>query len=147
MVPVLSLNYDPNMAIFTDACSVQKTREHKVFCSVLIISYFAFYYTVEVTPASKLPTDVLYPNSVTCHTIWKITYLKNFFLSEVIEEIRYCVPQCAQWYTLTVGGVIMAALHSSCGHYIFILWFLLFFYLFPRLISVVTDWMSICHCQ
>jgi len=40
--------------------------------------------------------------------------------------------------------VIMAALRSRCGHYIFILWFLLsFFFLFyPRLISAVGDWMS-----
>jgi len=39
----------------------------------------------------------------------------------------------------------MAALRSrSYGHYIFALWFLLVsvFYLFPRLISAVADWMS-----
>jgi len=58
----------------------------------------------------------------------------------------------------------MAALRSRCGHYIFALWFLLssslwppygigqaiiffavvsfFFFLFPRLISAVGDWMS-----
>jgi len=33
----------------------------------------------------------------------------------------------------------------SCGHYIFVLWFLLsssIFYLCPRLISAVADWMS-----
>ena len=35
--------------------------------------------------------------------------------------------------------LIMAALHSRCGHYIFILWFLLSF--FPRLTSAVGDWM------
>jgi len=42
-------------------------------------------------------------------------------------------------------SVIMAALRSRCGHYIFALWFLSsIFYLFfiPRLISAVTDWMS-----
>jgi len=39
----------------------------------------------------------------------------------------------------------MAALRSRCGHYIFILWFLLSFFLSsfcPRLISAVGDWMS-----
>ena len=41
----------------------------------------------------------------------------------------------------------MAALRSRCGHYIFVLWFLLssFFFLlflFPRLISAVAEWMS-----
>jgi len=41
----------------------------------------------------------------------------------------------------------MAALRSRCGHYIFILWFLLsffffFFFFFPRLISAVGNWMS-----
>ena len=45
--------------------------------------------------------------------------------------------------TLNVGPLFMAALRSRsrCGHYIFILWFLLLF-LFPRLISEVGDWMS-----
>ena len=37
--------------------------------------------------------------------------------------------------------LIMAALRSRCGHYIFALWFLLLFF-FPRLISAVADWMS-----
>jgi len=39
---------------------------------------------------------------------------------------------------------IMAALRSTCGHYIFALWFLSssIFVFFPRLISVVRDWMS-----
>jgi len=36
----------------------------------------------------------------------------------------------------------MAALRSRCGHYIFVLWFLLLSSFFPRLISAVTDWMS-----
>jgi len=35
----------------------------------------------------------------------------------------------------------MATLHSRCGHYIFALWFLLPSF-FPRLISVVAEWMS-----
>jgi len=36
----------------------------------------------------------------------------------------------------------MTALCSRCGHYIFALWFLLLsFYLFPRLISAIADWM------
>ena len=34
----------------------------------------------------------------------------------------------------------MAALRSRCGHYIFVLWFLLSSFLFPRLISAVGDW-------
>ena len=42
--------------------------------------------------------------------------------------------------------VFMAALRSRCGHYIFALWFLLLsFYLFPRLVSAVADWMSVYH--
>jgi len=36
----------------------------------------------------------------------------------------------------------MAALRSRCGHYIFILWFLLSSF-FPRLISAVAHWMSL----
>ena len=38
--------------------------------------------------------------------------------------------------------LIMAALRSRCGHYIFALWFLSFFFFFPRLISAFADWMS-----
>jgi len=57
---------------------------------------------------------------------------------------------CQTGYHFTNGAcqgnvwlVIMAALRSRCGHYIFILWFLLLFSsFFPRLISAVTDWMS-----
>jgi len=35
----------------------------------------------------------------------------------------------------------MAALRSRCGHYILQLWFLYFFFFFPRLFSAVADWM------
>jgi len=40
-------------------------------------------------------------------------------------------------------GLVMAALRSRCGHYIFALWFLHYLssFLFPRLISAVADWM------
>jgi len=42
--------------------------------------------------------------------------------------------------------IIMAALRSRCGHYIFALWFLLLsssmFLFFPHLISAVAEWMS-----
>jgi len=49
-------------------------------------------------------------------------------------------------YILVV--LFMVALWNGADHYIFILWFLLsiflsFFFLFPRLISAVADWMSI----
>jgi len=37
--------------------------------------------------------------------------------------------------------IIMAALHSRCGHHIFALWFLLLSF-FPRLISAIAGWMS-----
>jgi len=36
----------------------------------------------------------------------------------------------------------MAALRSRCGHYIFVLWFLLLSSFSPRLISAAADWMS-----
>ena len=40
-------------------------------------------------------------------------------------------------------NIIMAALRSKCGHYIFALWFLSFFFFFsPRLISAAAGWMS-----
>ena len=41
-------------------------------------------------------------------------------------------------------SLFMAAPRSGCRHYIFVLWFLLLssYYLFPRLISAVADWVS-----
>jgi len=36
----------------------------------------------------------------------------------------------------------MVALWNRADHYIFALWFLSFFFFFPRLISAVADWMS-----
>ena len=44
-----------------------------------------------------------------------------------------------------IFALIMTALRSRCGHYIFALWFLSIFYLsffIPRLISAVGDWIS-----
>ena len=40
--------------------------------------------------------------------------------------------------------IFMAALRSRCGHYIFVLWFLLSIYrsFSPRLISAVAEWIS-----
>jgi len=43
-----------------------------------------------------------------------------------------------------IRSLIMAALLSRCGHYIFVLRFLSFFFI-PRLISAVADWMSAIH--
>jgi len=37
--------------------------------------------------------------------------------------------------------LVMAALRSGCGHYIFALWFLSSSFFIPRLISAVADWM------
>ena len=42
--------------------------------------------------------------------------------------------------TLGIGILVMAALRSRCGHYIFVLFLSSFF--IPRLISAVGDWMS-----
>ena len=54
--------------------------------------------------------------------------------------------------TTTAAVLFMAALRNRAGHYIFALWFLLLlflllllllsFYLFPRLISALADWIS-----
>jgi len=41
----------------------------------------------------------------------------------------------------TLAGLFMAPQRSRCGHYIFALWFLSFFFFFPRLISAVEEWM------
>jgi len=36
----------------------------------------------------------------------------------------------------------MVALSNRTDHYIFALWFISFFFFFPRIISAVADWMS-----
>jgi len=51
-----------------------------------------------------------------------------------IAITEYAVTEMALSWLL-----IMAALRSRCGHYIFVLFLLLFF---PRLVSAVGDWMS-----
>jgi len=38
--------------------------------------------------------------------------------------------------------VIMAALWNTEGHYVFVLWFLRSIFFFPRLVSIVAEWMS-----
>jgi len=43
--------------------------------------------------------------------------------------------------SVTIDCIIMAALHSRCGHYIFVLWCLSSFFI-PRLISAIAHWMS-----
>ena len=39
--------------------------------------------------------------------------------------------------------LIMVALWNRADHYIFAMWFLLLPSFFPRLISAITDWMSV----
>jgi len=43
---------------------------------------------------------------------------------------------------IVLTTLIMAALRSRCGHYYFVLWFLLSSYFFSRLFSAVAGWMS-----
>jgi len=61
-----------------------------------------------------------------------------------------CLPESQKKEVVATGNVahdvqfqliIMAAVRSRCGHYIFALWFLLsfFFFFFPRLISAVAE--------
>jgi len=57
------------------------------------------------------------------------------------------MPSCLSSAHLLIQRPIrMAALRSTCGHYIFALWFLFFFvsifFFIPRLISADADWMS-----
>jgi len=59
----------------------------------------------------------------------------NYFKSSYAVIVNYLVKKV----------VIMAAVHSRCGHYIFALRFLLLSassFFFPRLISAVAEWMS-----
>ena len=75
--------------------------------------------------------------------------LLNTLVMRLLRGGRVCVLQLNS----EAGALIMAALPSRRGHYIFALWFLLLFLLllllllllcifFPRLISAVENWMS-----
>jgi len=64
-----------------------------------------------------------------------------------VINLLFIILELLQLFTITSLNIllslilqVMAALWHRAGHYIFILWFLLFF---PRLISAVADWMSI----
>jgi len=63
---------------------------------------------------------------------------------ERLGRRRSAVGRCVVSMRSLLLLLIMAALRSRCGHYIFVLWFLLSssFFFFPRLISAVLDWMS-----
>jgi len=53
----------------------------------------------------------------------------------------YSAGRPSRWASAHI--LVMAALRSRCGHYIFALWFLSFYLsFFPHLISAATDWMS-----
>ena len=52
------------------------------------------------------------------------------------SRILYCR------YSTQYSHLVMAALRSRCGHYIFALSSIFFYLFFPRLISAATDWMS-----
>jgi len=62
-----------------------------------------------------------------------------------ICSVNYGRPAYADIIFLPCGFFFMVALCNRADHYIFILWFLLLlssFFLFPRLIAAVGDWMS-----
>jgi len=60
------------------------------------------------------------------------------------SESCYVCSMSSGLIVICESVIIMAALHSRCGYYIFALWFLLLsiYLFFPRLISAVADWMS-----
>jgi len=73
---------------------------------------------------------------------------KTKSLCFAVHVFRMHAPICMifgtlQRHTVLINTVIMTALRSRCGHYIFALWFLLLLSsFFPRLISAIADWMS-----
>ena len=64
-------------------------------------------------------------------------------MTQELQTIIICAGFLLFFLQKQVPQIIMAALHSRCGHYIFALWFLSFsLSFFPRLISAAVDWMS-----
>jgi len=66
--------------------------------------------------------------------------LKSVLFDTHIDDFLYAAPgHCVKW---SPANVIMAAPRSRCGHYIFVLWFLSFFYSSPNLSGRRLD---VCH--
>ena len=63
----------------------------------------------------------------------------QFFL-----DFGVCVFLHDRLFEYDTNSIFVVALWNRADHYIFILWFLLSssYFLFPRLISAVADWMS-----
>jgi len=81
-----------------------------------------------------------------CLTVVIVTDGKNSF-SDWAMVILPGISKIFIWCGILINSyataepVVMASLHSRCGHYIFALWFLCSSF-FPRLISAITHWMS-----
>jgi len=80
----------------------------------------------------------------TCYNLDIRDPITIIFGTSVIEKIRNQTMLC--FPTSPIYSASAPILRSRCRHYVFTLWFLLSFflpfYLFPRLITVVADWMS-----
>ena len=67
------------------------------------------------------------------HVFWFSFWL---FLPHAVNCGRFCF-----WRRQSLF-LVMVALWNRADHYIFMLWFVLLFLFFPRLISAAADWMS-----
>jgi len=68
-------------------------------------------------------------------------YINNTILNYCEHAFEFKHLSCQVRSYRYLCHLVKAALHSRCGQYIFVLWFLLSSS-FPRLISAVADWMS-----
>jgi len=64
---------------------------------------------------------------------------KSFNLKKRALRAEYCIVGIP--HNRSTSGLVIAAMLSRCGHYIFALWFLSSIFFIPRLISAVGDWM------
>jgi len=79
----------------------------------------------------------------------KTTFQKNKSRQKSSKTFDFIATSHCNYveWTPVMYCLIMAALHSRCGRYIFALRFIFLSIFFPRLISAVTDWMftSLLH--
>ena len=152
---------------------MRRTLNLPTFCTMHFCYHFILLTSVTNTTLFDPPIPPRLPHLTPKQPVCRRTYSMDFSTMTMpsLDEywrmnIMYCKNSCPTPSSSNVDSatedvtapctiadyrnfiiwLVMAALRSRCGHYIFALWFLSIFYLLsffvPRLISAAADWMS-----
>jgi len=132
--------------VSTFECRLAESNLHRfLHDSWLLLLLYLFYCSLICVYFMTMPVVVFTFSSIKLSSVTSL----NFYTKLTYDyRLSTVVPLNKNLDDATINILVMAALRSRCGHYIFALWFLLlsssffFFFYFPRLISTVADWMS-----